>query len=204
MPPRQNLNCKINPGQSIIMVMCAVVLLLQEISLNKSFRAVNNKLKRRSALAEIVQTARAKNKKVVFTNGCFDILHAGHVRYLQDARALGDMLVVGLNTDLSVKRLKGPTRPIVCEWERAEVLSALECVDYVALFDEDTPVELISAIKPSIHVKGGDYKLEDLPEAKVVMEYGGEVVIVPFSSTESEGLSTTNVIDKIASEKLES
>lgn len=166
-----------------------------------NFRAVENKLKRRSELAEIVKSARADGKSVVFTNGCFDILHVGHVRYLQDARALGDILVVGVNTDDSVRRLKGPTRPVVSEWERAEILCSLECVDYVSLFNEDTPVELITAVKPSIHVKGGDYKVEDLPEAKVVIENGGKVVIVSFSSTESEGFSTTNVIGKIQSEK---
>ncbi len=166
-----------------------------------SYRAVENKLKRRSELAEAVRKARAEGKTVVFTNGCFDILHVGHVRYLQDARALGDLLVVGVNTDDSVRRLKGPTRPVVSEWERAEILAALQCVDYVSLFNEDTPVELITAIRPSIHVKGGDYKVEDLPEAEAVIAGGGKIVIVSFSSTDSEGFSTTNVIGKIMNER---
>lgn len=168
-----------------------------------SFRAVEKKLKRRSELAEAVKKARAEGKTVVFTNGCFDILHVGHVRYLQDARALGDLLVVGVNTDDSVRRLKGPTRPVVSEWERAEILAALQCVDYVSLFNEDTPVELITAIRPSIHVKGGDYKVEDLPEAEAVIAGGGKIVIVSFSSTDSEGFSTTNVIGKIMNERRE-
>jgi len=168
-----------------------------------SYRAVETKLKRRSELAEAVKKAREEGKTVVFTNGCFDILHVGHVRYLQDARALGDLLVVGVNTDDSVRRLKGPTRPVVSEWERAEILAALQCVDYVSLFNEDTPVELITAIRPSIHVKGGDYKVEDLPEAEAVIAGGGKIVIVSFSSTDSEGFSTTNVIGKIMNERRE-
>jgi rfaE bifunctional protein nucleotidyltransferase chain/domain len=171
--------------------------------MGNSFRAVEEKLKRRSELAEAVKKARAEGKTVVFTNGCFDILHVGHVRYLQDARALGDLLVVGVNTDDSVRRLKGPTRPVVSEWERAEILAALQCVDYVSLFNEDTPVELITAIRPSIHVKGGDYKVEDLPEAEAVIAGGGKIVIVSFSSTDSEGFSTTNVIGKIMNERRE-
>jgi glycerol-3-phosphate cytidylyltransferase len=112
-------------------------------------------------------------------------------------------LVVGVNTDDSVRRLKGPTRPVVSEWERAEILAALQCVDYVSLFNEDTPVELITAIRPSIHVKGGDYKVEDLPEAEAVIAGGGKIVIVSFSSTDSEGFSTTNVIGKIMNERRE-
>lgn len=169
--------------------------------MSNSFRAVEDKLKHRSEIANIVKKARLEGKTVVFTNGCFDILHVGHVRYLQDARVLGDILVVGVNTDDSVRRLKGPTRPVVSEWERAEILAALQCVDYVILFSEDTPVELITAIQPSIHVKGGDYKVEDLPEAKAVINGGGKVVIVSFSSTSSEEFSTTNVIGKILNEK---
>lgn len=131
------------------------------------------------------------------TNGCFDILHIGHVRYLQDARALGDMLVIGVNSDSSVRKLKGPERPVVREHERVEILAALECVDYVTVFSEDTPIELILAIKPSVHVKGGDYRPEDLPEAPIVESIGGRVEIVSFTSTETEGLSTSNLIGKI-------
>jgi rfaE bifunctional protein nucleotidyltransferase chain/domain len=164
---------------------------------NNSFRAVNHKLKSRTELATAVSEAKSRGKVVVFTNGCFDILHVGHVRYLQDARSLGDVLVIGVNTDESVRRLKGPERPLVSEQVRAEILSALECVDYVTLFPEGTPVELITAIHPDIHVKGGDYKPEDLPEAEAVRAGGGRVVIVSFASTESEGFSTTNLIGKI-------
>ncbi|MFA6006372.1 MAG: D-glycero-beta-D-manno-heptose 1-phosphate adenylyltransferase [Candidatus Paceibacterota bacterium] len=134
-------------------------------------------------------------KKVVFTNGCFDILHVGHSRYLQAARDLGDMLIVGVNTDQSVRKLKGPTRPINLERDRAEVLASLGCVDYVVLFDEHTPEALISKLQPDIHVKGGDYTEERLPEAKIVREYGGSVVIIPLTPDRS----TTRTLEKIHS-----
>lgn len=151
----------------------------------------------RSELAEELEKVKSAGKTVVFTNGCFDILHIGHVRYLQDARALGDVLVIGVNDDDSVRRLKGPDRPINYELDRAELLAAFECVDYVSLFDEDTPVELIQALRPDVHVKGGDYRPDDLPEAKVVRSYGGQVKIISFSITDTEGRSTTNVINKM-------
>ena len=162
-----------------------------------SFRAAEHKLMRRSRLKKAVEQAKAHGKTVVFTNGCFDILHIGHVRYLQDARALGDLLIVGVNSDDSVRRLKGPDRPVVPEFERVEILSALECVDYVSIFSEDTPVDLILAIKPDIHVKGGDYRPEDLPEADAVRSVGGRIEIVSYTSTNTEGRSTTNLIGKI-------
>lgn len=152
----------------------------------------------RAELAEIVLQAQSAGKVVVFTNGCFDILHVGHVRYLQQARALGDLLVVGMNTDESVRRLKGPERPINSENDRAEVLAALECVDFVTLFGEQLPTDLICALKPDIDVKGGDYLPEDMPEAKAVFAYGGRVEIIPFSATDSEGISTTNTLQSIA------
>ncbi len=148
----------------------------------------------RAELVDATQKARLAGRVVVFTNGCFDILHVGHIRYLQKARAMGDLLVVGVNTDESVRKLKGPDRPINPERDRAEVLAALECVDYVSLFAEDTPIELIQAIKPDIDVKGGDYTPEDMPETAVVRAYGGCVEIIPFSATESEGFSTTNTL----------
>lgn len=151
----------------------------------------------RSELARVLNRSKSAGKTVVFTNGCFDILHIGHIRYLQDARALGDVLVVGVNSDDSVRRLKGPERPINCEQERAEVLAALECVNYVSLFGEDTPIELIQTLRPDVHVKGGDYKPEDLPEAKIVQGYGGRVEVIPFSSTDTKGRSTTNTIVKM-------
>ncbi len=139
---------------------------------------------------------REAGQKVVFTNGCFDILHAGHVRYLKEARAQGDCLVLGLNTDASVRRLKGPSRPVNNELDRAEVVGALGCVDYVVLFGEQTAEALISKVRPAVYVKGGDYTLETLPEAKIVQSYGGNVHFVDMVP----GRSTTNVIKKIASE----
>lgn len=134
-------------------------------------------------------------RKVVFTNGVFDILHVGHVRYLQEARAQGDMLVVGVNTDASVKKIKGPTRPLQTEADRAEILAALGCVDYVTLFGENTPEDLVRVVKPDVYVKGGDYKVETLPEAPIVMGYGGVVKILQFV----EGKSSTNIINKMKS-----
>ena len=132
-------------------------------------------------------------KTVVFTNGCFDILHAGHVRYLNAARAQGDVLVLGLNSDASVRRLKGPERPINSEQDRAEVVGALKAVDYVVIFDEPTAEQLIAKVKPDVYVKGGDYTLGTLPEAKIVQSYGGRVEFVDLVA----GRSTTNVIEKI-------
>jgi rfaE bifunctional protein nucleotidyltransferase chain/domain len=133
-------------------------------------------------------------KKIVFTNGVFDILHTGHVDYLSKARDLGDFLVVGLNTDASVKRLnKGPERPINNEVARATVLGALECVDAIILFDEDTPYELIKSIQPDVLVKGSDYAVEKIVGYDVVMAKGGEVKTILLSN----GFSTTNIIKKI-------
>lgn len=160
-------------------------------------RNSSSKVLTRAELVEVVDQARSAGKVVVFTNGCFDILHVGHIRYLQQARSMGDLLVVGLNTDESVRKLKGPDRPINPEKDRAEVLAALECVDYITLFPEDTPIELIRAIKPDIDVKGGDYTREDMPEAEVVRSYGGRVEIIPFSATDSEGFSTTGTLSSI-------
>ena len=136
------------------------------------------------------------NKVIVFTNGVFDILHAGHVDYLTKARSLGDFLVVALNTDSSVSRLKGPSRPVNSLPDRMVVIAALRCVDCVVSFEEDTPERVISEIKPDIHVKGGDYSVESLPESRIVHEYGGKVVILPLL----EGRSSTRVIDKLATE----
>lgn len=136
---------------------------------------------------------RKLGRRIVFTNGCFDILHAGHVRYLADARALGDCLIVGLNSDRSVRGLKGPERPINSEQDRAEVLSALRFVDYVVLFGEPTAEALIRQIKPAVYVKGGDYTPETLPEAKAVEDCGGEIRLVSLVA----GKSSTNIINKI-------
>ena len=133
---------------------------------------------------------RCEHKTVVFTNGCFDILHAGHVRYLTAARGLGDILIVGLNSDASVRKLKGEGRPVNPAADRAEVLAGLRAVDHVVVFDEDTAEELVRRLQPDIYVKGGDYSLDRLPESTIVAAYGGRTVLVPLV----EGRSTTNVI----------
>lgn len=147
----------------------------------------------RKDIGEIIKTLKAKGKKVVATNGCFDILHVGHVRYLQKSKSFGDILVVGLNSDISVKILKGETRPINPQEDRAEVLCALACVDYVVMFDEKSPVDLLDLIKPDIYTKGGDYTLETLPEADVILKNNGKVEFINFV----EGKSTTKIIDKM-------
>lgn len=136
---------------------------------------------------------RRQGRKVVFTNGCFDILHVGHVRYLKEAKAQGDILVLGLNSDASVKVLKGPTRPLQNECDRAEILSSLASVDYVTLFGEDTPEKLIQEVRPDILVKGGDYKIETIVGAKFVQSYGGEVRALQFV----DGKSTSEIVAKI-------
>jgi len=132
-------------------------------------------------------------KKIIFTNGCFDILHAGHVRYLAAARSKGDVLVVGLNSDLSVKMIKDPGRPIIDQAHRAEVLSGLSCVDYIILFDEADPLALIKAVKPDVLVKGADWEAEKIVGADVVSANGGKVVRVPVVPE----ISTTAIIEKI-------
>ena len=142
---------------------------------------------------KLVEELKKQNKTVVFTNGCFDILHVGHLRYLNEAKKQGDILIVGVNSDASVRRLKGETRPINSEQDRSEMLCGLKAVDYTVIFEEDTPMEIIEFLKPSIHVKGGDYKKEDLPETKIVESYGGEVRILSFV----QGKSTTNIVKKI-------
>jgi rfaE bifunctional protein nucleotidyltransferase chain/domain len=136
---------------------------------------------------------RAAKAKVVFTNGVFDLVHRGHIEYLEDARALGDRLVVGVNTDASVRRLKGTSRPIVGERDRATVIGALSCVDLVILFDEDTPLQLIEAVAPDVLVKGGDYAVADIVGRAFVESRGGRVVTVPLR----EGLSTSDIVRRI-------
>jgi len=132
-------------------------------------------------------------QKMVFTNGCFDVLHFGHVHYLLQAKELGDILVVGLNSDDSVRRLKGPSRPINGEKERAFVLAALACVDYVVVFEEDTPKELIETVRPDVLVKGGDYALDQIVGADFVTRNGGTVTTLPFV----EGFSSTRIIEQL-------
>ncbi len=147
-------------------------------------------------IGKLCEILRSGGKKIVFTNGCFDILHAGHVRYLKAARSLGDCLVLGLNTDASVRENKGDSRPINNEQDRAEVVGALESVDYVVLFGERTAESIIAKVRPDVYVKGGDYTLDTLPEAKIVQSYGGHVAFVDMVA----GRSTTNVIEKIKKE----
>jgi rfaE bifunctional protein nucleotidyltransferase chain/domain len=148
------------------------------------------------AAARWVQELQGEGKKVVFTNGCFDLLHAGHVHYLEEARSLGDGLIVGVNTDASVARLmKGPGRPLNPEGDRARVLAALTCVDRVVLFAEDTPLALITLLAPNILVKGGDYQLDEIVGREVVLARGGRVVALPFLPP----YSTTGLIERLRS-----
>ena len=162
-------------------------------AVSQTHRDSDAKIKHLDALTEIIAARKALGKTIVFTNGCFDLLHAGHVKYLQKARAMGDLLVLGLNSDASVRRLKGEKRPLISEEERAHILAALDCIDYVVLFDEDTPLELITALKPHILVKGGDYSVEGVVGREVVEAYGGRVELVTFV----DGKSTTGIIERI-------
>ncbi len=146
-----------------------------------------------SELRTLILVHKELGKKIVFTNGCFDILHVGHVRCLEQARMLGDLLVVGLNSDQSVQKLKGEGRPINSLVDRVGVLCGLECVDLVTGFSEDTPLELIKMVVPDIYVKGGDYRKENLLEASLIESSGGQVKIIPYIS----GRSTSNIIEKV-------
>jgi D-beta-D-heptose 7-phosphate kinase/D-beta-D-heptose 1-phosphate adenosyltransferase len=147
----------------------------------------------REQLIEIRQRLKAEGKKVVFTNGCFDLIHRGHVEYLRKAKALGDVLVVGVNSDSSVRRIKGEKRPIVGEEDRAEVLAALDAVDYVCLFDEETPYALLQALVPDVLVKGADWKVEDVVGKDIVERAGGSVQTIEFLPHRS----TTQIIQTI-------
>jgi D-beta-D-heptose 7-phosphate kinase / D-beta-D-heptose 1-phosphate adenosyltransferase len=153
----------------------------------------DSKIKNLDVLAHLVAQERSRGKRVVFTNGCFDLLHVGHVKYLQKARGFGDLLIVGLNSDASVKRLKGENRPLIEESERAHILAALDCIDFVVLFDEDTPLRLIEALVPDVLVKGGDYSIEEVVGREVVEAAGGRVELVQFV----DGRSTSRIIEKI-------
>ena len=153
----------------------------------------SGKLKTPKSLKTALAHDKKAGKKIVFTNGCFDILHVGHTRYLSAAKNLGDVLVVGLNTDLSVKKLKGPERPVNHEKDRAEVLGALAAVDYLVFFGEPTPMKLIQALRPDFLVKGGDWKKKDIVGSGFVESYGGKVKSLPLV----EGFSTTKMLKKI-------
>ncbi len=147
----------------------------------------------REQIEAAAERAKTQGKKIVFTNGCFDLLHAGHLRVLREAKKLGDVLIVALNSDRSVREIKGPERPIVPEGERAELIAALEMVDYVTLFDEPDPISLLRALKPDVLVKGGDWGEAGVVGRELVEGWGGKVAVVPFLG----GHSTTGVIEKI-------
>ena len=151
----------------------------------------------RDSLVNLVTIERAKGSRIVLANGCFDVLHAGHVRYLEGARALGDVLVVAINSDAQVARLKGDGRPILPERERAELVASLQAVDWVTIFAEPTVTELLLAIKPDVHAKGTDYTEETVPERDVVRSYGGRVAIVG----DPKNHSTTEIMKRVSSEQ---
>jgi len=165
----------------------------QELLAAAGLQHADEKISSVPLLQNILAGERQKNKQIIFTNGCFDLLHVGHVKYLQAARKLGDLLVLGLNSDDSIRRLKGPNRPLIDQEERAHILAALNCIDYVVVFDEDTPLELITALRPDILVKGGDYTPEGVVGRELVESYGGRVELINFV----DGKSTTNIINKI-------
>ena len=154
---------------------------------------MKEKIKTREDLSRIVEDLKTKGKRIVFTNGCFDLLHIGHLRYLEKAKTFGDLLVVGINSDPSVRSLKGSERPILPADQRAELLSGLGCVDFVTIFDELDPLNLISLIQPHVLVKGGDWTKETIIGKEVVERSGGEVVILPFV----DGASTSHLIETI-------
>jgi D-beta-D-heptose 7-phosphate kinase/D-beta-D-heptose 1-phosphate adenosyltransferase len=161
--------------------------------LSEYFTAVSKTLHSVDRLAARAAFHHEQGRRIVFTNGCFDILHRGHITYLNRAKALGDLLVVGINSDESVRRLKGSGRPINGLEDRVQVLAALSCIDHIVPFDGDTPEELIRAIRPDVFVKGGDYTIEQLPEAGLVEQLGGTVQLLPFV----EDRSTTGIIERI-------
>ena len=160
----------------------------------RTFNSIPNKIVAQEELEKRLTQWRVLSKTIVFTNGCFDILHAGHIQSLTQAANEGDFLIVGLNSDASVKQLKGDNRPVNNGQSRAQVLASLSMVDVVVVFNEDTPLELIKKIMPDVLVKGGDYKLEDIAGAKEVIANGGRVVINPILP----GFSTTSIINKFS------
>jgi D-beta-D-heptose 7-phosphate kinase/D-beta-D-heptose 1-phosphate adenosyltransferase len=154
-----------------------------------------HKILDRKTLKDKLEALRKEGKKIAFTNGCFDILHVGHVRYLKEAKKTADILVLALNSDASVQAIKGLKRPLVSGEERAEVLAALECIDFVTIFNELTPLELICYLKPDILIKGGDWPEDKVVGRDEIKKWGGHVTIIP----EVAGKSTTNIVDKIIS-----
>ncbi len=160
-----------------------------------TFQQIASKIQSIEQSNKTIENWRKEKETIVFTNGCFDLLHLGHIDYLTKAKDLGSKLIIGVNSSQSVTRLKGPTRPINSTETRAFMLAAFKFVDLVVIFEDDTPIDLISNIKPNILVKGGDYTLETVVGAKEVMKYGGDVKIIPFL----EGFSTTSIVTKIQS-----
>ncbi len=152
-----------------------------------------DKIKGRAELGTLLERLRDDGKRVVFTNGCFDLLHPGHVRYLESARSYGDALVVAINSDASVRSLKGPDRPIQSELDRGEILGSLSCVDFVTVFDEPTPLETIEALRPDVLVKGGDWTRDQIVGRDFVESAGGRVIAIEFE----DGYSTTSIVDRI-------
>jgi rfaE bifunctional protein nucleotidyltransferase chain/domain len=157
---------------------------------------INNKIIRFLDIEELCIKIKKDKRTIVTTNGCFDILHLGHIRYLQEASEFGDVFIIGINSQESVRRLKGAGRPVTSEIGRISVVAALGFVDYCVLFEEETPVELLLKIKPDLHVKGGDYNVNDLIEKKVVEENGGIIKIIPLT----QGYSTTGILDNMKGE----
>lgn len=158
---------------------------------------MENKIKSRRQIKTTIDKLKKEGKRVAFTNGCFDILHYGHIKYLKDARGMADALVVGLNSDSSVRKIKGSSRPINAQLDRAKVLSALCDVDYVTIFNEETPLKLIKLLGPDVLIKGGDWKKEEIVGADFVKSYGARVVTVPYL----KGYSTTELLGKIREDK---
>ncbi len=156
---------------------------------------MNRKLKTIAEAKLVVEEQKKNGKRIVFTNGCFDILHPGHVRYLEEARKLGDFLIVGLNSDESVRKIKGAKRPLIGELARAEVLAGLASVDMIVIFDKETPLELIMSLRPDVLVKGGDWQVDQIVGGREVKSWGGEVVSIRYQ----EGYSTTGIIERIIS-----
>jgi rfaE bifunctional protein nucleotidyltransferase chain/domain len=151
------------------------------------------KIIEKNALKKKLEKLRREGKKIAFTNGCFDILHVGHIRYLREAKKTADILVLALNSDSSVRAIKGNKRPLTCEGERAEILAALEFIDFVTIFEETTPLELIIDLKPDVLIKGGDWPEEKVVGREEIKKWGGRVAIIP----EISGKSTTNIVEKI-------
>lgn len=152
------------------------------------------KIKSLPELKKILKNLRAKNKRIVFTNGCFDLVHKGHIEYLKKAKSLGDILIIGLNSDASVRRLKGKGRPVTAQGDRAKILASLEFVDFVIIFNEDTPFNLIKELRPDVLVKGADWKKEDIVGRKTVESYGGKVRVVRYL----KGYSTSKLLKNMS------